>query len=379
VHARIAQLPSRIVSTDGSLIVMAPSAALAYRAPVLSFIERTRYDLMHAVHLDARPLTHPMIVALGDDTNDTRVISMRATDSFSGEYTRVEVPDPEHADLDLFRAVLVRAFIHEWMLSARPAKSTAPVTLPPSWLIDGLARHMGSSRQMDVEAMHWPWLRGQIPPPSALLMNEPPVIMQDPALRHVVCAWILEHSENVMASLLMRLATGEAWTPLLVAQCLRNNGTLSDMDEDWEAWQTSAVYASRQPGQTSPGVVRAFRAQVLIYPGDYDIPMTDAWRGRTFEECLDLPLTPSLHAALLDKATRLQMFAAGRDVTLQGVASAYARFLTAFAGGESREQARRLLALAEEELAALEKRATNGEVLHDKPLESSKPSNSNSH
>lgn len=377
-RVRVGQLPAGIISNDGSILIAAAPSTLAYRTPVLTFVENTRRDFLHAARLEMPPLSQPIVVVLGDSTNDTRVTGSRASNPAGGEYERIDLPDPEHGDLDAFRAAVVRALVREWMLAARPSDATAPSVRPPAWLLDGLARHIGRrQRQADIEAVHDQWACGRLPPPGDLLAGEPAGAMLHPALPAVVCAWLLDHPGDTLGTLLRRLAGGEVWTSGLVAACLRVRGDPAGLGEDWDAWQARAVCEVRQPGVTTPGVVRAFRAQVLIYPGDYGIAIPDAWRGRTFDECLSLPPSTALRAAVTDKAVRLQLFAAGRDGTLQRVAGAYALFLEAWARGEPRDELRALLTRANEAMGQLEARAAKGETLREPLVEPSGPDNRN--
>ena len=355
-----------IFSQDGAVAVQASPRVTSYRMAVLSFADTCRRDVLRVVRQNAFAVVHPTLIVLGDATNDTRVLVTRhAEDDVT--YFRVEMPDPEHADLDALRTALTGALLNEWLHALAP---TNVASAPPAWLAGGLARYtLRQYRSEDFDKVLEQWSRGRLPPVQELLNFETVVAAQHPAVPSVLVAWLVEHSGNPVENLMKRLAAGQAWTPELVGEALRGGKDLTALAQEWDAWLTSQARAIHEPGTTRPGVVRAFRAQLLLYPADSDISIEDGWRGRTFEECLALPDSLALRKALTKQALQIRMFATGHDGTLQRVASEYADFLGAFSQNTAREKLRPLLAKAEDDRKKMEQRADKGETLRELPVD----------
>lgn len=357
-------LPAAITSSDGSFSVAAPSATAAYRAPVLTFAQTVKRDLQRATRLTFTAPAHPIAIVLGEATNDAGVAGVRLPHLTGGAYERLDVPDPEHVDLDAIRLTLTQALLREWLMAARSNSLAASPRLPPDWFLGGLARHASRlHRQADFENVYDRWARQRLPDLTACWAFAPSVAVQHPALPAVLAAWLLERP-GLFAHLMHRLAEGQVWSPELVDACTRGIGEPA-MAEAFSEWLAATVREVRQPGETTPGAWSAFLAELLIYPGDYGIPVHDEWRGRSFEECLKLPRTDALKTAARDRALRLRLAAAGHDGALQRVAAAYAAFLEAWAAGKPLGSVRALLKTAEEEAGGVAARAAAGETLRD--------------
>ena len=355
-----------IVSSDNAFEISAASSSMGFRGPVLFFVGQFRKEFLHSVQLDPGRVGHPILIRLGSSTNDLRVIGSFAPGVAGGEREWIEMPDPGHADLDLLRTALAQAILREWRRTLPGAPGPKPLQDPPAWLLAGIARHVGAEHRLeDLDGVHTQWQHGRLPSLAELLSTEPPAALQHPAMQAVLAAWLLEHPGGTVGAVLRRLAEGTPWSPELVAETMHAQKSIGGLGEDWDAWQVNAMREVRQVGVTTPGMVRAFRSQLLLYPGDSGLLVADSWRGRTFEECLALPATPEVRKALRDKAAAIRAFSAGRDGALQRVAVAYETVFDALAAGEASGKLRAMLAQAEAERRQLEERAEKGEMLHD--------------
>lgn len=352
-----------MTSSDGGFEVFAPSSRLGLRWPVLQFADRFGDEFFRVTRLARGRVEHPIVIRLGSDTNDLRVVSGTVPGLTGGEREWIELPDPDHADLDELRLALTHALVREWLRSQ--AINRRPLPEPPVWLLAGMARYVGSGHRIaDLDDVRMQWLRGRLPTLEEIFSGEPPVAARHPALQAVLADWLLNRPEEPFGALLRRVAEGAAWSPALLAEVLRRS-RISALEEDWDAWQVDVAHKIRQPGLTTPGTVQAFRAQLAIYPGDWGLPFADAWRGREPAECLGWPATPQTQAALRGKAGSIRLFAVGRDATLQRVAAAYGNFFEALAAGEDRDRLRNMLAQAEELRRQIESRAAKGEMLYN--------------
>ena len=355
-----------ITSSDNAFEISALPASKGLRGPVLFFAGQFRREFFRATQLDPGHVEHPITIRLGSSTNETRVTGSCAPSVAGGEREWIEIPDPGHADLALLRAALTQAMVREWRRALSAAPDRKPPQDPPAWLLAGVARHVGAEHRVeDLDVVHTQWLHGRLPPLAELLAADPPAVLQHPAMQAVLAAWLLERPGGAFGALLRRLAEGAHWSPALVAETTHEQKSITGLNEEWDAWQVSAVREVRQVGVTAPGMVRAFRSQLQLYPGDCGLPIADAWRGRSFEECLAWPITPELKEALHGKASDIRAFSAGRDGALQHVALAYVAFLDAMVDGETPETLRALLVQADAGRQQLEERAEKGEMLHD--------------
>ena len=368
IHASAVDALTRltIISSDNSFEISAVPARIGYRGPVLVFADNFRKEFLRVTRLEPGRAEYPIAIRLGESTNDLHVLGSFAPSPAGGERETIEIPDPEHGDLDLLRTLLAQALAREWRRTLPAARDRKPPQDPPAWLLAGVARHVSAEHRLtDFDLVHEQWQRGRLPTVAELLAADPPAVLQHPALQAVLAAWLLDHPGEPLAVLLRHLAEGTPWSAALVAATIHERKDVAALDGEWDAWQVSAVREIRQVGVTTPGVVSGFRAQLLLYPGDCGLPAAEAWRGRTLDECLAWPATPAVKAAMRGKAVQLRIFAAGRDGALQRVAVAYASVLDAFAQGESADKLRTMLAQAEESRRQLEARAAKGEVLRD--------------
>jgi hypothetical protein len=339
---------------------------------VLTFAHNVQAALEHNVGLAWPRPEHPILIVLGVATNDYGIGAARVSAPGGGARERIEIPDPEHGDLDLLRATLVGALLREWLAAgATNANAAATLAAPPAWFSAGLARHLGGqSRESDAALVYEQWSRGRLPTARALLADETNAAWRHPALSAVMVAWLLEQPDNAALRLLQKLAGGARWTPALLARVMvgENAGELA-LDESWDAWQCAVIHQVRQPGTTTPVVARAFAAQVLLYPADYGIvtPKGKGVNGLTPTEVLALPRTDNARAAALDKARQLRLFAAGRDAALRQTAEAYARIFDGFVHDEAAAALQPRLAAAEAAYRALLARVAKEGALRDPP------------
>ncbi|MFZ4396893.1 MAG: hypothetical protein ACOYOU_14865 [Kiritimatiellia bacterium] len=355
-----------ILSSDRVFAISAPPPTLGYRGPVLYFVDQFRKEFQRTTKLALGPVKYPITILLGSSTNDLRVTGTCSAMAGGDMQELIEVPDPEHANMDLLRTALVQAMVREVQRSWPSARDHPPPMEPPAWLLAGMARHIGAgTRPTDFDSVHAQWRSGRLPLLTDLLSADPPTALQHPALPAVLSAWLLDHPDAPLVALLRRLADGTPWSAELVAKTLYAQRTNVSLNEAWDAWQVSSMREIRQLGVTTPELVRAFRAQLLIYPGDHGLPMAESWRGRPLEECLAWPATPAVKNALLNKARAIRIYSAGRDGALQRVTVAYAALLEAAAAGEAKGKLHTMLEQAEEARRKLETRAQQGELLRD--------------
>ena len=359
-------VPAAITSSDRFFQISAVPASQDFRLPVLTFCDTFRKNFLRETRLELPVPAQSLTIFLGDATNDVRVLRARVTDLAGRPRERIEIPDPEHAGLDALRFALTQALVADWQQTVESQEGRQAPVVPPDWFLSGLARHIGNTtRGADFDLVYAQWTRGRVPPVAELLAAEPGAAMRHPALPAVIAAWMLEHPGRPIADLLRSLAIGNAWSAEQTARSMRGDDDRAALSEAWDAWLTAGARAVRELGVTPPTVVNLFRAQLLLYPGDAGVAVSDSWRGRTLAECLEGPSSESLRTAARNQAMRIRMFAAGRDGAMRRVADAYAAVLDGMVAGVAPEKLRVLLSHAEEMRAELERRAAAGEVLRE--------------
>jgi len=165
---RVAPPAAPIYSKDGAVTVHAPANKAGYRGPVLIFVDRTREELQRTVRLKLGSANCPLEVAIGGKSDgDKRVLTARLRDGAGGVRERIELPDPEAAELAAFRRAVCVALLRAWMVDAGGTEATMRDL--PVWLIDGVVRNMDrESRLADADRAQLLWSKACLPTAAEL-------------------------------------------------------------------------------------------------------------------------------------------------------------------------------------------------------------------
>ncbi len=354
-----------VYSKDGTVVVYAPASKAGYRAPVLVFVDRTREELKRATRLKFGSQACPLEIAIGGKSaGDTRVLTARLRDREGGVRERIELPDPEAADLAKFRRAICAALLRAWMVDA--GGTEASMRELPAWLVDGLVRYMDHEpRQADADRMLLLWSHACLPAAVELFAADSLAATREPAVAAMLASWFLEKRPalNAFEALLRGAATGTAWRPEGAGLLLAGTDDPAAFDAALDLWLLSEGRVVIKPGLTTCGIVRRFRAHLLLYPAEYGKTLDPSRTWRTFQEAVALADDPVIRRGAAAKALELRMAAFGRDGMLLAVSDAYAAFLNALARGEKQGELSRLLMEAEGMRKELERRTAQGAVL----------------
>lgn len=361
-----ASLPAQpLYSRDNAVTVSAPVSKAGYRAPVLLFVTRTREELERSLRLKLGSALCPLEVRIGDKSDgDRRVLSGRFREEDGRLRERIELPDPEAADLSLFRRAIFVAMLRGWMVDAGGKDGTMRDL--PVWLIDGALRCASrEARQADADRMLLLWSRACLPPAAELFAFDSAACAREPAVAAVLAAWLLEKRPDGVPfeALLRAAATGGGWDRKQVARLACGAEEDGAFDERFDRWLLSEGRQVIQPGVTTRGVARRFRAQLLLYPWDFGKTLPVRPGGLTCQEAAARGDDPAVRAAARRAVSGVRMAALGRDGTLLAVSDAYARFLEALAKGAKQGELSRLLVAAEGLRRDLERQTALGDVL----------------
>ncbi len=354
-----------IHSRNGMVVVHAPRSKAGYRMPVLTFVNQCSEALQRTLKLKFGSQSCPLEIMIGGQSNgDPNVTGRRLREKDGSLRERIELADPEAADLWQFQRMICRALLRAWMVEAGGTEQSMRDL--PLWLVDGVLR-CGSRemRQVDVDRTLLLWSNACLPAACELFAMDSMAATREVAVAAVLTSWLLEKRDgkSLFETILRAAATGQEWSPAGVAQLLTGSGELDALD----AWSDRKMLAERRlvirPGTTSSGSVRRFRHSLLLYPeffGKYN-GLNRVWC--TLQQAARQSGDPAVRKSALEQAMRVRMAAFGCDGTLIAVAEAYAQFLEALAKGGKPGELARMLLQAEALRAEVEARTAIGEIL----------------
>jgi hypothetical protein len=342
-------------------------AMAGYRTPVLMFADTTRASFFRATRLTFAIPPAPITLFLGNKRDgDKSVFSSRVRLSSDEVIERIELPDPEAADLLLLRRALWRALYRSWLVSAGGGHE-ATLTKLPSWLAEGMIRKIDPTTwSLDIDRVLQLWSHAALPPAGNLLVATNAAAME-PALGTVMAAYLSERKtyegNNVFDALIKTAAQGNDWTPERISSAITGTRDLDKLDENLDHWLISLAQKIATPGLTTEGSLERFRSSLLIYPSDYGKFFNTSKPCITFHELISYANDPMLLQAAASQARWVRMGAIGRDETLGNLSERYAEFLEAFATGKKGGELVRLLMLAEAQRKELEQTVRDGKTL----------------
>lgn len=349
-------------SGDGSVVVYSAVAQAAYRGPVLLFVNRTREMFLQGLNITPGSLNCPLEIKIGEKSDgDPSVLSARVRDPKGNLRERIELPDPEAADLTRFRRAVVVAFLRVYMVDAGGTDAT--MRNLPNWLIDGVIRYMdGSQRQADLDRTYLLWSNACLPPAEQLYAFDSYPALREPAVAAFLAGWFLENRGVLFKTLLKEAARGKLWSAEYAAGVL-TEGPVDGFDQLLDMRLQTLGHRVVSPGVTTAGIVRRFRSELLLFPCDYGMLFT-AQRGcYTFQDAMAEPEDADLRRSAHDRAGKIKMAAVGRDGMLLAVSEQYVKFLQAFAKGVKPGELMQILQQAEALRRDLEQRLEGGAVL----------------
>ncbi len=354
-----------VYSKDGTVVVYAPSSKAGYRMPVLSFVSQRKEELQRLVRLNLGSQACPLEIAIGGQSDgDTRVQTARLRDSGGGIRERIELPDPETADLTKFKRAICVALLRAWMVDAGGTEATMRDL--PGWVIDGVVRYLDrETRPADVDRTLLLWSRACLPPAKDLFAAESLAATREPAVAAVLASWFLEKRPemNPFEALMRGAATGTEWKPEVAGLLLAGTNDPYAFDEYVDGRLVGEGRVVAKLGVTTEGIMRRFRSHLLLYPAYYGKLLAENRPWCTFQEAVMRSGDPAVRQSAAVQVGRVKMAAVGRDGMLLAVSEAYAVFLEALAQGAKEGELTRLLMGAEGMRRDLENRTARGTVL----------------
>lgn len=363
-----ALMPAAPVFSNDRLICVRSSQAMAgYRTPVLLFTDNARAEFLRASPITFTSPPAQLEIVIGNKRDgDKQVLSSRLRLSERDVVERIELPDPEAADLALLKQAIWAALYRSWLVVSSGGEEKT-LTKIPRWVAEGAVRKMDKTTWAnDIDRTLSLWSQAALPPARALLATQNEATTE-PALGSVLVAFLSERrgteGKRPLDVLLKNAGAGADWTPEKVAAATIETPDLEKLDEVLDLWLLSLSKKVVLPGMTSEGVLQRFRASLLIYPSDYGKLFNPKKPYITLQELLETKDDPILRKAARGQARRIGLVSIGRDAKLLGVAESYVAFLDAYASGKTGTDLERLLAEAEAQHKAVEQAVQAGKTL----------------
>ena len=350
-------------SGDGTVVVLASIAKASYRGPVLVFVNRTRNMFLQGLNIKPGSLNCPLEIKIGDKSDgDSSVLSARIRDQRGNLRERIELPDPEAADLTRFKRAIVVAFLRVYMVDAGGTDKTMQNL--PNWLIDGVIRYLeGSQRQADLDRTHILWSTGCLPPAEVLYAFDSYDAQREPAVAAVLAGWFLEKRGRTFKILMKGVANGKVWSSEYAAEVLGEELFAGDFDMMLDMRLHIQGRRIVKPGVTTAGIMRRFRSELLLFPSDYGMMFSQKRDCYTFLDAVADSENIDVRRSAVERAVKIKMAAVGRDGMLLAVSEQYVKFLEAVAEGVKPGELIKILTQVESMRHDLENRLDSGAVL----------------
>ncbi|MDA3925943.1 MAG: hypothetical protein PF904_14700 [Kiritimatiellae bacterium] len=349
-------------SGDGAVVVLSSVDKASYRGPVLVFVNRTRDMFLQGVNLKMGSLDCPLEVKIGDKNDgDKSVLSMRVRDKQGALREKIELPDPEAADLTRFKRAIIVAFLRVYMVDQGGTDKTMQNL--PNWLIDGVIRHLeGVHRQADLDRTHLLWSNACLPPAEVLYRFDSSAAKSEPAVAAVLAGWFMEKRGVGFKALMKGVANGRKWSPEYAAGLLVDTFA-GEFDMMFDMRLQALGRRVVKPGVTTAGIMRRFRSELLLFPSDYGMMFSKKQSYYNFGDAVTEAEDVNLQKSALARVVNIKMAAVGRDGMLLALSERYIKFLTAFAEGAEQSDLMKMLMQAESMRCDLENRLGSGAVL----------------
>ncbi len=258
--------------------------------------------------------------------------------------------------------VLVYALLDVYIAAAATQSAARHI---PSWLLDGLVRNLSpETRASDLESVLIAWQEGRLGPVESLI-NSAPAVLNTPAEAHealtaawqgAVVNWLTSAPERRQrfSAFFDRLGQGGTVTSDWLLTQLRSSPD-DGLGDLWDRWMLRQRHTVHQVGGVSPRLMRQLRAELLLYPGSYGIPLDVPLRPGTpvdavlaFRQADWVPVYARL------AIVRLERLGIGRAERFQQVVEAWCEFLRAVLTEAPATTCRARLQTARDLQAALE-------------------------
>ena len=156
--------------------------------------------------------------------------------------------------------------------------------------------------------------------------------------------------EAVFVRLAEKVPISSAW----IAEQLPDIELGADVEQAWEEWVMARGRTVHEPGIPTPRARKELEAALLLYPGEFGIPLAyPVPPGSGFRWLINQRKEAWVSSFAATKSASLAVVAVGRGPEIQAVAQAHLDFLDALAKGQSKRRLKEKLKAAEDVLGRL--------------------------
>lgn len=229
----------------------------------------------------------------------------------------------------------------------------------PKWLTDGIAQNMyAEMRKRNSETMLGKWQSGEMIPLQGLLQDSSPDASEESVRmgRGLLVGWLLSFGKDfdALGKTLDWLVKHGKVDSDDMGHLLETAG-VADPDRGWDMWMLKQKRTVYLPGETPVSDLAWLKRQLLIYPEDFGIQLSDEMNRQLGpEDLIGLKKHEGVRAIVKSRFVELHLKAAGKGEAFRGVVEAYCNFLDGVARGKADWRLRRYLNAANEELRDFE-------------------------
>lgn len=256
-------------------------------------------------------------------------------------------------------AVFCRLLLNGYVAERKPSTGKNQPLSAPRWLAEGIAQNLSpSARARSAKYVLEKWQDAQLATLAYFLdaANDEPV---DRPMSGILVIWLLTLPEKtgLFEKFFERLSGGGAITREWLVTCVPDCESTADLNEKWENWLLKQRLMVFQPGKASPEIVNQLQSELLLYRGEYGIPIkSNVFERITYNELIGECNSIWIPAFVQSKSASLRFLAVGHGEEFSGVVEAYCRFFSALPQNKNRKQLEKLLKKANEGLNAMQKK-----------------------
>jgi hypothetical protein len=358
---------SPLKSPSGHFIVDGPDRI--GNQVLMSWVEQSarRIEQVTGMPLSFEDRSVRIIVRATNDSNAVTISQSR----FAGYVVqRLFLPKYDDQSLECAREPLCRLLLNGFVIS-RSGKwrrgGTNEIPSVPLWLSIGISENLYPALKAHNCGMVLNrWHAGELATISEIVKAQ---VEEDAKPDGVVCGafltWLLSvpDKEACFRKMLDRIAAGEKISIEWFLPFFPDCGTMSELDERWDDWVLRQKRTIYDPGRITASFIDQVESELVLYPGDFGIPLTTNLGERIeLHDLMSRREEAWIPSVARSKSMSLRVLSAGRGKEIQDVIESYARFFDELEKKRTRpETLKKLLVKAESDLERLRHLAEEAE------------------
>ncbi len=229
----------------------------------------------------------------------------------------------------------------------------------PYWFSRGLAQNLYQPQKArNNEKIISMWREGMLTTVSEFLSRQ--AYSSDPRPNSALCGvftgWLVSMfgDGNLRESIYGRFTSGGRVTPQWLVSVVPGCGSIPDLEEMWDKWVLKQEHVVHQPGMLMRQVAEQIQAELVVYPGQFGVPVSgDPEQVGGLSDLIKVKGESWVPGFCRAKICSLGIIAAGRGDKVAGAVNAYNRFFEALIAGKNEAELGEILQDADYLLAKL--------------------------